>query len=156
METSPERACREFGEQAFMNYVGARVLDTSEGKMRTSFAVRPELSQNDGFVHAGVLTAVMDTTAGFAAISLLEPPQSILTADFTVNLLRPAIGHSVVVDAWVLKRGRNLIVGRATATAIQSPDADDQSITGEPCAIMTGTFAVVVPRPTKSPAANGS
>lgn len=146
-DPSLDRVEKEFQEQAFMSYLGATVMSVGVGRMRVTFDVRPQLTQNHGFVHAGVLTSVMDTTAGFAAMTLLDAHQSILTADFSVNLLRPALGTRVVVDADVLKRGRTLIVGRASATAVRTDSTDDDQMSGlAPCAVLTGTFSVVVPR----------
>jgi uncharacterized protein (TIGR00369 family) len=137
-----------------MSYLGARVLQVNKGNMRTCFDVRPELTQNHGFVHAGALTSVMDATGGFAALTLLEPHQSILTAYLAVDLLRPASGDLVVVRAQIIKSGRTLIVGRATAVAVDK-DFEDPALADlsklAPCAVMTATFAVIAPRPTMEP-----
>ena len=71
------------------------------------------LTQQHGFVHAGVLTAAMDSACGYAAFSLMPPEAEVLTVEFKVNLINPARASSLLAKAWVVKNGRTLSVCQA-------------------------------------------
>ncbi len=77
---------------------------------------RDELTQQHRFVHAGVLAALADTAAGFAALTLATDADDVLTAEFKINLLRPANGDTILADAEVLKAGRILTVCMSRVT----------------------------------------
>jgi uncharacterized protein (TIGR00369 family) len=91
---------------------------------------RDALTQQHRFVHAGVLAALADTAAGLAALTLATDADDVLTAEFKINLLRPAHGDTVVADADVLRAGRLLTVCTSRVTV------DDDL-----CAVATVTLA---------------
>jgi uncharacterized protein (TIGR00369 family) len=81
--------------------------------VETELAVFPRLRQQHGYVHAGVVTTLSDHTAGAAASTMVSSGQSVLTADFTVHLLRPASGDLLRCRGEVVKHGKRLIVVQA-------------------------------------------
>jgi uncharacterized protein (TIGR00369 family) len=109
---SPE-ALRVFHQAPFIKLLGLRLDAAADGECTTSLVIAEDHLQHDGFVHAGVQATVADHTAGTAASTLLRPGQIVLTAEFKINLLRPARGDVLVCTAKVLKAGATLTVAES-------------------------------------------
>jgi uncharacterized protein (TIGR00369 family) len=106
-----ERRVREsFARQRAMETFGARLLRVAPGEIEVGFEFREEFTQQHGYLHAGVVTALVDTACGYAALSLMEPGAEVLSVEFKLNLLSPAAGQTFVARARVLRAGRNLTV----------------------------------------------
>lgn len=128
-------AIREsFAQQPIMNLIGARLARVEPGVVEIELPFRADLTQQDGFLHAGVITTVADSAAGYAAFTLMPAGSRVLSIEFKVNLLRPARGELFVARAEVIKPGRTLTVVRADVFAI---DADSEK---ELVATMQGTM----------------
>ena len=93
-----------------MRLLGARISRIEKGLVEISIDNRPELSQQDGFVHAGVMASVADSAGGYAALSLLPPGSRVLSVEFKLNFTRPAIGSVVRGRGKVRKLGRTIAV----------------------------------------------
>ncbi|CAA7619248.1 PaaI family thioesterase [Magnetospirillum sp. SS-4] len=106
-----------FESQTFMRTLGVRMTGLEPGSCVLEMPSRPDLCQQNGFVHAGATTAIADTAAGYAAFSLVPPGANILTVEFKMNLLNPAEGEVLVARAEVIKSGRTLMVVRSDVTA---------------------------------------
>jgi uncharacterized protein (TIGR00369 family) len=106
-----ERGIREsFAKQGFMTTIGAELVTVSAGAVELRVPVGAGLLQQHGFVHAGVVSALADTAAGYAAMSLLSEGTEVLTAEFKINLLSPASGEHLVARARVVRSGKTLTV----------------------------------------------
>ena len=106
-----ERKVRDsFARQAAMATFGARLLRVAPGEVDIELPFRPELTQQNGFLHAGVVTAVIDSACGYAAYSLMAPGADVLSVEFKVNLLAPAAGERFEARGRVLRSGRTLTV----------------------------------------------
>ena len=90
--------------------IGVTVEEVRQGRVRFSFAAAPSLTQQDGFVHAGVMTTVVDSACGFAAATLMPPGSRVLTVEFKVNFMAPAAGSRFVCTGTVIRAGRTLSV----------------------------------------------
>jgi uncharacterized protein (TIGR00369 family) len=89
-------AVREsFARQGIMQTLGATLTRVASGACEIALPYRPELSQQHGFFHAGVVSTVADSAAGYAAYSLFPAGSSVLTVEFKVNLLAPADGEKL-------------------------------------------------------------
>jgi uncharacterized protein (TIGR00369 family) len=99
-----------FGRQPFMDLIGARITGLAPGFCEITVGYRPELTQQHGFVHGGVLASIADAAAGYAAFSLMPALASILTVEYKLNILRPGRGEAMIARARVLKPGRTLTV----------------------------------------------
>lgn len=111
MSTTPSaETLRVFNRAPFIALLGLQLDSAFEGECRTSLGLAEKHLQHDGFVHAGVQAAVADHTAGTAASTLLRPGQIVLTAEFKINLLRPARGDTLTCFSKVLKAGATLTV----------------------------------------------
>ncbi|MCX8133584.1 MAG: PaaI family thioesterase [Roseococcus sp.] len=102
-----------FAQQGLMRVVEARVAEVAPGRCVIEAPFRKTLTQQHGYLHAGVLTMLADNACGYATLSLLPPGQEVLTAELKVNFLRPAKGVLAIARAEVLKPGRTLTVARA-------------------------------------------
>ena len=116
----------------FIADLGVVVVEVGPDWLETELAIVRRLRQQHGYVHAGVVTTLADHTAGGAASTVVGSGQSVLTADFTVHLLRPASGELLRCRGEVVKSGRRLIVTQADVW-----DGDNH------CARYLGTMAVI-------------
>lgn len=99
-----------FDRAAFIEDVGISVSGIGVGWCETTLIVMPKHLQQNDYVHAGVLATMADHTAGGAAASIIKEDQVVLSVEFKINLLRPAIGDALRCKANILKAGRTLIV----------------------------------------------
>jgi uncharacterized protein (TIGR00369 family) len=129
-----ERRVREsFVNQRVMETIGARLGRVGPGEVEVELAYDERLTQQTGFLHAGVVTAVLDSACGYAAYTLMEPGSEVLSIEFKVNLLAPAVGEKLVARASVVRAGRTITVCRADGWMVRG-GAEVQ------VAIMTGTM----------------
>ena len=115
-----ERIRASFARQGLMRHLGAELVEVGEGTCSISCRPRPELSQQHGFVHAGVVAAIADSAAGYAALSLTPVGSEVLTVEFKLNLLAPADGDLLTARSRVLRAGRTLTVCEASVFALRA------------------------------------
>jgi uncharacterized protein (TIGR00369 family) len=109
-----------FSRQGFMKTLGAEISVLDHGQVEIRVAYRPTLTQQNGFIHAGVLTSILDSACGYAAMSVGPEKHDVVSVEFKVNLLAPAKGERFVARAAVKRAGKNLTVCTADAFAIQN------------------------------------
>ena len=97
-----------FARQGLMTLLGARLSRVEHGLVEIEFAARPDLTQQDGFIHAGVLAATADSAGGYAALSAQPAATAVLTAEFKLHFLRPARGDGFRARGRVIRSGRTL------------------------------------------------
>jgi uncharacterized protein (TIGR00369 family) len=104
-----------FERQAVMRTLGATLEQVAPGSVEILLAHRPELTQQHGFLHAGIVSTALDSACGYAAFSLMPAEAAVLTIEFKVNLLAPARGPVLRCVGEVVKPGRTITVveGRA-------------------------------------------
>ena len=111
--------CRDsFGRQPFMTLIGAAMTRIEPGICWIEMPVRPEVTQQHGYVHGGALASIADSAAGYAAFSLMPRDSAPLTVEYKLNILRPGEGKRMVARARVLKPGRTLHVVQADVFGI--------------------------------------
>jgi uncharacterized protein (TIGR00369 family) len=108
-----QRVRDSFSKQEVMATLGASLAVVEPGHIAITLPYRKSLTQQHGFLHAGVLTAVLDSACGYAAFGLMPAGAGVLSVEFKVNLLAPAKGDLLVADARVLRAGRTLTVCQA-------------------------------------------
>ena len=114
-----ERDLRDgFARQSLMSSIGARMVNVAPGEVDIAIDSRADLLQQNGFVHAGVLTSIADSACGGAALTLMPPSSDVLSIEFKVNLLAPAAAPRFVARARVLRAGRTITVCRADVFGI--------------------------------------
>lgn len=117
MKTPFSRVAESFSRQAVMTTLGARLLAVRPGEVEIEMPFNPGLTQQHGFLHAGIVTTVMDSACGYAAFSLMPEEAGVLSIEFKVNLLRPARGERFRFVGRVLKAGRTITVCEGQAFA---------------------------------------
>ena len=132
-------AAAVFDAQPAMRTLGISIARLEAGEVELSMAYSAAFAQQNGFVHAGIITAGLDNACGIAAYTLMAPNAAILTVEFKTNLLAPAKGERFLFRAQVLKPGRTLTVCEARAYGI---DGGTENL----IASMTGTLMALMPR----------
>ena len=102
-----------FDRQRAMRTLGISIARLEPGEVDLAMAYSPDFTQQNGFVHAGIITAGLDNACGIAAFTLMPAGSDILTVEFKTNLLAPAQGERFVFRAIVVKPGRTLTVCEA-------------------------------------------
>jgi len=96
-----------------MGTLGATLCAVAPGLVEIALRPGPAISQQHGFVHAGAVSAIADSAAGYAALSLMSANRGVLTAEFKINLLAPAQGDLIIARGKVIKTGRTLTLAQA-------------------------------------------
>jgi uncharacterized protein (TIGR00369 family) len=99
-----------FNGQGAMRLLGARIARVDDGLCEFELDFRPELSQQAGYFHAGVVSTLVDTAGGCAGFTKMPDGTDVLTVEFKLNLIAPASGEKIVARAEVVKAGRTLTV----------------------------------------------
>jgi uncharacterized protein (TIGR00369 family) len=127
------RVRASFSAQPLMRTLSARIIKVAPGEVHIELPFSAALTQQDGFIHAGVITSIVDSACGYAAFSLMPAGASVLTVEFKVNLLNPARGERFVAIGKVIKPGRTLAVCGGEVNAYANGDA-------KPVAMMQATM----------------
>ncbi|WP_448029381.1 PaaI family thioesterase [Bradyrhizobium liaoningense] len=128
-----------FAAQPAMRTLGISIVSLVPGRVELAMPYASAFTQQNGFVHAGIITAGLDNACGVAAFTLMPREADILTVEFKTTLLAPARGDRFVFRAEVVKPGRTLTFCEAKAFA--EHDGKTTLI-----ATMTGTLMAMLPR----------
>ena len=109
------RTRESFARQGAMAHLGARLDRVAPGRVEISMPFRPELSQQHGFFHAGMIASIADSAGGYAGFTLFPPDGAVLTVEFKLNLLAAADGDLALAVGEVIRSGRTLTVCRLDA-----------------------------------------
>lgn len=115
---SLQRVRDSFALQGAMSTLGAQLTHLAPGAVDISFDRAPGLTQQHGFIHAGMLSAALDSACGYAGFSLMPEDAGVLTIEFKINLLAPAQGQRFRCEGRVLKPGRTIVLAEGRAFAI--------------------------------------
>jgi uncharacterized protein (TIGR00369 family) len=99
-----------FDRQGAIISLGARLIDLIPGEARIEMPFNPSFTQQDGFLHAGIVTTIVDSACGYAAYTLMPAGSRVLTVEYKVNFLSPAKGEKFIAIGKVVKPGRKLTV----------------------------------------------
>ena len=122
-----------FARQQVMEMLGVSMTRCEPGVVELQMRHRGDLTQQHGFIHAGIIATVMDSACGYAAFTLMPADASVLTVEYKINLLAPAKGELLIARAAVKRAGKIITV--CTADAFMD-NADEL----KPVAIMLGTI----------------
>lgn len=120
MEAFEKKVRNSFSQQPFMSTIGAEMISVGRGSVEIQFPSSSRLTQQNGFVHAGAVTSIMDSACGYAALSVAPEEADVLSVEFKVNLLSPGVGDSFVARASVKRAGKRLAVCTADAFAVKA------------------------------------
>jgi uncharacterized protein (TIGR00369 family) len=120
-ESNAEARVRaSFARQGFMAHLGAELTEVGSGACTITCRPRPELTQQHGYVHAGVIGAIADSAAGYAALTLMPEGSEVLTVEYKLNLLAPAEGERLIARGRVLRAGGRLTVCESAVAALRN------------------------------------
>ncbi|HEX6361867.1 MAG TPA: PaaI family thioesterase [Albitalea sp.] len=138
----PDFAARvraSFDRQAAMRTLGATLEAVEPGRVVVAMAWREALTQQHGFVHAGMLSAALDSACGYAASTLMPADAAVLTIEFKINLLAPARGPRFRFEGAVVKAGRSVSVVDGRAFQHAEDGSDPKLIATMSATVMTVT-----------------
>jgi uncharacterized protein (TIGR00369 family) len=128
-----------FHRQGVMETLGVEIAALRPGEVELTMAFAPTFTQQNGFLHAGIVATVLDSACGYAAFSLMPADAAVLTVEFKINLIAPARGERFLFKGKVVKPGRTIIVCEGQAVAIEA--GEEKLI-----ATMTGTLMALFGR----------
>ena len=112
------RVRASFARQRAMHTIGARLVRVEPGEVELDLPFREDLTQQHGFLHAGIVTTLVDSACGYAALSLMDRESAVLSVEYKVNLLAPAVGDRMRAIGRVVKPGRTLVVCSGEVIAV--------------------------------------
>ncbi len=101
-----------------MSTLGAEMTAVGHGEVEIRLPFSPRLTQQNGYMHAGAVAAVLDSACGYAALSVTPASHDVLSVEFKLNLLAPATGEVIIAKAQVKRAGRTITVCTADAIAV--------------------------------------
>src|SRR5688500_1758544 len=134
------RVRASFARQRALHTLGASIVRVEPGEVELELAFRDDLTQQHGYLHAGIVTTLVDSACGYAALSVMEPGAAVLSVEYKVNLLAPAVGERMRAVGRVVKPGRTLVI--CTGEVIAVADGSESVVT-----IMQATMMAVRGRP---------
>lgn len=108
-----------FESAPFIRELGIKLTKCEPGRLETALVLQEKHMQQNNFVHAGVVATLADHSAGGAGGTLIGPGQIVLTVEYKINLLRPAVGDRLRCEAEVIKNGRTIIVADSNVFAVK-------------------------------------
>ena len=117
-----ERVRASFARQPAMTTIGAELTLVTPGIVEIELPYSAKLTQQHGFLHAGIISTALDSACGFAGFSVMPADAAVLTIEFKVNLLAPASGDRIVAEGEVVRAGGTLTVCRGDAYAEQGSE----------------------------------
>ena len=132
------RVTQSFNEQAVMQTLNAALTRVEPGEVQIEIPYQQSLTQQDGFLHAGISSTIMDSACGYAAFTLMPVEARVLTIEFKINLLAPASGEVFRAVGRVRKPGRSVFVAEGELYA--GLDGEDKLV-----ATMAGTLMAIYP-----------
>jgi len=117
-DTFAQRVRASFARQGAMHTLGAQLARVEAGRVDIALDWAQALTQQHGFLHAGMLATALDSACGYAALTLMADDAAVLTIEFKINLLAPAKGQRFSLCGQVLKPGRTITVAEGRAWAL--------------------------------------
>ena len=135
-----EEAKRSFDQQGFMKTLGAKIIAIEKGMVKISCTKSDHLTQQHGYIHAGVITSIADVASGYAALTTMPEGSEVLSVEFKTNLMKAAKADTIIATGRVIKSGRTLVFCEAKVT-----DEKEETI----FATFQGTMFCIQKQPTK-------
>ena len=110
---------KSFHAQGLMGHLGAGLVSVSPGTCEIELPFSDAVSQQHGFFHGGVIGTIADTAGGYAAFTLMDADDGILTVEYKINMMAPASGELLIGRGQVLRPGRTLTVSQAEVSVVK-------------------------------------
>jgi len=129
------RVRASFARQRVMGTIGARLSRVAPGEVEIELPFREDLTQQHGYLHAGVVAAVVDSACGYAALTLAPAGAEVVSIEFKLNLLSPAVGERFFARARVKRAGRSVTV--CTGDLFASTGGEEKAVATMLATMMT-------------------
>ena len=129
-----------FSRQTAMQTLGAVMGRVVPGEVEIEMPYRADLTQQHGFIHGGIVTAIIDSACGYAAFSLSAPDTAVLTVEYKVNFISPAKGERLLARGEVVRTGATIAVCKGDVLAY---DGGEETLV----ATMLSTMMLMPDRP---------
>lgn len=129
------RVRESFGMQTAMQSIGAVLAAVEPGRVEIHMPYNSQFTQQNGYLHAGVVTMIVDSACGYAAFTLAPPGANVLTVEYKANFMAPARGDTFVATGRVLKAGKTLTVCQGEVRALTA-GADEIEVVAMQATIM--------------------
>ncbi len=129
-----------FLKQTVMATLGASIETIEAGEVSIKLPFKEGLSQQDGFIHAGVITTIVDSACGYAAMTLMPDEARVLTIEFKSNFASPAIGDFFIAKGQVIKAGRSIMITSGEVHAYKQGSEEAKLVS-----LMQATMMVINP-----------
>lgn len=113
------RVRASFERQQVMAWLGAKLTRLAPGQCEITLPRKPELTQQHGYIHGGIIGTIGDTAGGYAAFTLMPHDASVLTVEYKMNIMAPADGEQLIARGEVIRAGRSLVIARAEVFAVK-------------------------------------
>lgn len=110
MKSLQQRITDSFNSQGLMSTLGAKIVSIDDGEVQIELPFSEKLSQQHGYLHAGAITSIVDSACGYAALTKAQEEHEVVTAEFKINFMRPAIGERFLAIGKVVNSGKLLTV----------------------------------------------
>ncbi len=127
------RVRESFARQGFMNYLGAEITNVGPGTVEIEVPFSKNLAQQHGFFHGGVIGTIADNAGGYSSFTLMAATDSVLTVEYKLNIMSPAIGDKLIARGRVLRPGKQITTSQSDIFVVR--DGKEKL-----CATMLGTF----------------
>lgn len=131
-----KRIADSFNRQSAMTSIGATLTEVGAGRVVITLPMAGHILQQHGFVHGGVIGMIADSACGYSALTLMEADKAVLTSEYKINLLAPAVGERFEAEGRVLRAGKRVHVVMGEVFACKA--SERKSI-----AVMLATMMVV-------------
>lgn len=108
-----------FGRQGVMALIGAELSELRPGRCEIRLPHRPDLCQQHGYFHAGIVSTIVDSAGGYAGFTLMPAGSAVLTVEFKLNMLAPGDGELLIAIGEVVKPGKNLVITRGDVYVVK-------------------------------------
>ncbi|MBL0871011.1 MAG: PaaI family thioesterase [Phycisphaerales bacterium] len=135
-----DRIAESFQRQRLLTTLGARLVRVADGEVDIELPWAETIQQQHGFVHAGAIATIADSACGYACLTRMPEGSAVLSVEFKINLLSPAVGERFIAQGRVVRVGRT--VGVATAEVVAQTPAKPDSVV----ALMQATMMRVEPK----------
>ncbi|WP_038299066.1 PaaI family thioesterase [Metaclostridioides mangenotii] len=105
-----------FKRQNFLSFIGAELEHVETGKVVITCERKDFLTQQQGLIHGGVVTSLADVSCGYSALTTMPEDSEVLSVEFKINLIRPALSDKIVATGEVIKSGKTLVITESTVT----------------------------------------
>ena len=122
MKNIQQRITDSFNSQGLMSTLGAQIVSINDGEVQIELPFSTKLSQQHGYLHAGAITSIVDSACGYAALTKAPAEHEVVTAEFKINLMRPAIGERFLAIGRVVNSGKLLTVCTGEVQAFSGTD----------------------------------